>query len=463
MSHAMHPIPLNQRAWRIAIAYLLAAALWLGIFECGVKLLVPPFLWEHILIYVKDWALIGATSVFLGLLIMHIVRSSEQPSRYLKALANQERDHVMIFSPQRRLIYTNHAWQKITGYSMDDAGELYKTNIIDYCHPDDRNLVAEHINAAFTEADDTDLEFRVVAEDGVEKWVHASWHQIRDEYNKPQAIYVRQRDVTALKALQEQIEQSQARTQQSDQLATLGRYAAGLAHDLNNPLMSILGYTQILLESTEPISDRARADLSKIEAQARWASRIVTNMLALSRPYPVLRILTDINDIVIQTIDLRMHRLQTSAIEVDLRLRHDLPMVNADPFQLQRALLNIIINAEQALTRHKRRQDQRLAKLTIETRRPPDASEAVELCITDNGPGISEHISGRVLQPFFTTKADNQGIGLGLTIANDIIREHDGQISIDSKPGQGTTITITLNIVDNVLIINKSTLNLTKT
>ena len=223
---------------------------------------------------------------------------------------------------------------------------------------------------------------------------------------------------------------------QAEKVAAMGQLLAGVSHELNNPLSTIVGYTQLLLlrVRTGPMADH----LEKIAKSAARCTRIVTNFLALARQYPPERQLTRLNQLVDDAVELLAYSLRIDNVEVIRRLAPDLPQLWADPHQLQQVIVNVLTNAHQALRAVSTRR--RLAVTTRYER----AGDRVVLQIADSGPGVPADIVDRIFEPFFTTKAPGQGTGLGLSLCRGIIDGHDGTFRHQPTPGGGATFVIEL-------------------
>ncbi len=226
---------------------------------------------------------------------------------------------------------------------------------------------------------------------------------------------------------------------QMEKLASLGQLVSGIAHELNNPLTSIQGYAQLLL-GRRAGSDRA-ADALRIAREAERAGRIVKNLLLFSREAKSERRAARLNEVIERTLALRAYELKLQSIAVDLALDPNLPDILGNAAQLQQAALNLILNAEQAIVMA-REDESRGGRILIRTERLP--GNRVALRVSDDGPGIAPEIAPHIFEPFFTTKPAGVGTGLGLSIVSSIVREHGGEISVDSLPGRGATISIEL-------------------
>lgn len=227
----------------------------------------------------------------------------------------------------------------------------------------------------------------------------------------------------------EALERQQEQLLRWDRLATVGELAAGLAHELRNPLAGISGALHVLGGQFQP-DDERQALLADLQAQIARMNRTLTDLLQHARPEKPQRVAVEINGLLEQSLKF----LPRGDIEVIRRLDGSLPPVSVDPNLLHQALLNILVNARQAMPTG--------GRLTIETRMLAGNGRPVQIRIADTGVGIpADHLS-RIFQPFFTTKA--QGTGLGLAIAARVVEEHGGRITVESAVGKGTAFTIAL-------------------
>jgi signal transduction histidine kinase len=226
----------------------------------------------------------------------------------------------------------------------------------------------------------------------------------------------------------------EAQLQQSDKLAALGQLVSGVAHEINNPAAIISGFAQTMLLDELPAAQREMAEMIRDEAMR--IGRITSNLLAFARSGGSERDLIDLNDVVRRTYALRSYHLNTLNIAVAVDLSTDAPVVWGNGPQLQQMLLNLMINAEQALSAQQ--SDRSIALRTIAT---PDL---VRLEVADSGPGVPPDIQRQIFDPFFTTKPVGIGTGLGLSICYGIVQEHSGRISVESRGGRGATFVVQL-------------------
>jgi signal transduction histidine kinase len=233
----------------------------------------------------------------------------------------------------------------------------------------------------------------------------------------------------------ENLKRLQAQFVQSEKLVSLGQLAAGAAHEINNPLAAILGFSDLLADDPT-VPDKARATAAKIRDQARRTKTLVGNLLSFARQVPAERTLLDINTVVNNAVQLRALDLRSGTTRVELQLESVLPGVRGDGNQLMQVFFNIISNALDAMEAHKG------GVLTIKTIR--DRSNVVVL-FSDTGPGLKE--PHRVFDPFYTTKPVGKGTGLGLSICFGIIQEHAGKILCYNRQEGGAVFRVELPAV----------------
>ena len=250
-----------------------------------------------------------------------------------------------------------------------------------------------------------------------------------DAGGQPAGVIVSVRDVTTEKKLEQQIILS-------ERLAAMGQMIGGFAHELNNPLTSILGVAELLQDSDATADTRKQIDI--LQQQARRAAEIVQNLQYFARPPLPGRCQVDLNELVQRTVQMQAYPLRKSNIAVDFLPDPAIPAIMADPNQLMQVVLNLLLNAEQAIRESRE-------KGTIRVRIGPKA-DSVWLVFQDDGPGIPPENLPHIFDPFFTTKRPGRGTGLGLSICKTVVREHGGNIEAANAPDGGALFTITLPV-----------------
>ncbi len=225
---------------------------------------------------------------------------------------------------------------------------------------------------------------------------------------------------------------------QAAKLAAVGEMAAGIAHELNNPLTTVTGFSELLLEEI-PQDSSYRSDLEMVSREARRASDVVRRLLDFSRQGELTRIRADLNEVVNDVIALTRHLIQTNSVNLILNLDKDLPWVSIDHNQMKQVLLNLIHNALQAMPKGGE------LLVTTNTAKREDRDWVI-MAIKDSGIGILPADQDRVFEPFFTTRGDRGGTGLGLSVTYGIVTDHGGSIEISSEPNEGSTFAVWLPI-----------------
>ncbi|HDM77019.1 MAG TPA: GAF domain-containing protein [Deltaproteobacteria bacterium] len=241
----------------------------------------------------------------------------------------------------------------------------------------------------------------------------------------------------------EELQLAQQKLVQSETLASLGKLAATIAHEINNPLTSVFTYTRLILKLLkkekcfgERIHEVERF-LRLMESETTRCCNIVKSLLAFSRKSVVDRKPNDVKEIIDRAVDILKHKLKAKNIRLARETQAKLPMVLVDFDQLQQVILNLLTNAIEAVEPG--------GSISITTR-ASDSGEKVEINVSDNGRGIDPEHLPHIFEPFYTTKEECKGVGLGLAIAFGIIKQHKGEISVHSTPGKGTTFTLRLPV-----------------
>jgi PAS domain S-box-containing protein len=225
----------------------------------------------------------------------------------------------------------------------------------------------------------------------------------------------------------------------ADRLVSIGELVTGVAHELNNPLTTVVGFSQLLME--RGVSDDVKRDLSLVHSEAQRAADIVANLLTFARKHDAVKQITRIEDVIENVLKLRAHEEEVGNIRVVRRFAPDLPEVVVDHFQMQQVFLNIITNAEFFMTEA---HGKGVLTITVEM-----VNGSITISIADDGPGIPQDNLSRLFDPFFTTKEVGKGTGLGLSICHGIVADHSGRIYATSHGGAGATFVVELPINGN--------------
>ena len=231
---------------------------------------------------------------------------------------------------------------------------------------------------------------------------------------------------------------AQSQLVQSEKLSAVGQFVAGVAHELNNPLTSVIGFSD-LLNHTD-LDPKYKEYVDRISKSATRCHKIVNSLLGFSRQHEPERKPVQVNDLADAVIDIIGYDLRTSNITLLKEYQPDLPVILGDSHQLQQVVLNILSNARQALEAFRRD-----GQIILRTGR---TNNQVWLRIKDNGPGISRENLTRIFDPFFTTKPEGKGTGLGLSLSYGIMQEHRGRIYAESQPGEGTEFVLELPVAE---------------
>lgn len=360
------------------------------------------------------------------------VRSREAHYRRLVKMSPYP---VFALDMQGRVTEINRAGEKLTG---QPAATLLGRPVSDVVLEADRAEVEDVFRELMSGAvETTDFEVRIRTPDGQVRLLQVASSAILDDApgsddngHKLLGVQGIARDVTEERARGVQL-------RRAERLASLGTLIGGVAHELNNPLTSIRGLAELLLEDTQ--GDSRREVLATVVREADRTAAIVGDLRMLARQTqhttrrhePV-----DVNDVVRHVLKLRGYAIETHSIDVESELAESLPAVAGDAGELEQVLLNVVVNAEQALE-----ESEGHRRILVRTF---GAAEAVVVEVKDNGPGIRPEDMQHLFDPFWTTKDPDQGTGLGLSLAYKIVTEHDGEIGVDSALAVGTTFTIRL-------------------
>ena len=357
-----------------------------------------------------------------------IEKRLHKEQEFARRLVDSFPDLIFVVDASRRYTFVSPKVPQVLGYEISESiGMIFGERT----HPDERGSVLSLFQDLLTGRKDFgSVEIQVRHKNGEWRRLKCHFSPLFDEAGKIEGVVISGRDVTEVKRLEEQLIQA-------EKLAAMGQMLAGVAHELNNPLTAILGVSE-LLRDRPGVDDSTKRQLEMTHRQARRAARIVQNLLEFSRPASPQKKALDLNGIIDRTLQLHDHSLRRNNIETDFQTHPDFPVIVGDANQLIQVFLNLISNAEQAIKeiRSTGRIQIRLGKFI----------DRVFVTVRDNGPGIKPEALPKLFDPFFTTKRPGGGTGLGLSICMSIVREHGGNIEVETIPEGGASFTVYLPI-----------------
>jgi PAS domain S-box-containing protein len=348
-----------------------------------------------------------------------------QQEEFQRHLLESFPDLILVIDPEERYTFASSRLRDIWGYDVDvllgkkvSEVEEQSPEFLELC----RDVLSGKRMFGF-------CEYGFKHRNGEWRTMRASASPLFDAENHVRGVVVSVRDITVEKKLEQQIIQS-------ERLAAMGQMIGGFAHELNNPLTSILGLSEMLQEGE--VSEQTRKQLTMMHGQARRAAEIVQNLMYFSRPPAPGKSRVNIAELVQRTLHLHAYSLRKNNITVDYLPETSLPAVVGDPNQLMQVFLNLILNAEQAI-----REVRDKGTLRIRLGR---GDKTLWANFQDDGPGIAPESLPNVFDPFYTTKRPGRGTGLGLSICKAVLKEHGGNVEAATAPGGGSVFTVTLPI-----------------
>jgi PAS domain S-box-containing protein len=414
------------------------------------------------------WLIIGAF-VITGLVVARQIIALRENSRLLAeratratearfvSLVEQSSDVITIIEPNGRVLYESPSVERVFGYSVAEA---LGRKLGEYVHPDNlAEISAEMAELCKTPGRRSHLEFRLLHKNGQYVDVEAVMTNLLDDPNI-RGIVINSRDIAERKQAEEALHESEEQLRQSQKMDAVGQLAGGVAHDFNNLLAVIIGYSDLLLtRPTAGLNENSQRKVEQINKAGHRAAGLTRQLLAFSRKQVLQPKLLDLNAVV-SDMDKMLKRLIGEHIEMQTILSPNLGIVKADPGQVEQVLLNLAVNARDAMPSG--------GKLTIETNnvmldrqysqthRSVEPGAYVMLAVSDTGVGMSQEVKAKMFEPFFTTKEKDKGTGLGLSTVYGIVKQSSGSIWVYSEPGHGTTFKVYLPSVDQEVDVEEA-------
>jgi|GEM_PF-3766576 len=337
-------------------------------------------------------------------------------------------------SPENKYLYVSPSFERITGYPaqalLDDFEFLYKI-----IHPDDADVIIPHMSSSL-QTEGVPVDFRIITRSGEERWISHECQQVYTPDGRHLGNRGSNRDITEIKRLRDE-------AIRDAHLASIGKLAAGMAHEINNPISGVINYAQIIRKKCA-LEDKYGEFLDEIVIESERVAAIVKDLLMFARPHSGEPVLTDLRDIYSQTFSLVSKQLDSSFVTIKASFPDGLPPVLARPQQIKQVILNFFTNAVYALNKKFPDADpEKILEVGAEQVAGRDGA-FVRLTFYDHGIGIPADKTARVCEPFFSTKPPGEGTGLGLSISHTIIKDHGGRLRIESKEGDYTKVVMEL-------------------
>ncbi len=366
--------------------------------------------------------------------LMSSLSATASAERNLRLVMEAVPDAISVLDQDGRVLDENAAGRALLNAFPDIDGESRRSGLR-WLDTTTARIARDNLAAAFT-GELRRFEVRFQRPDGSDGTGQVFYAPVR-EAGRIAKVLSLVRDITEQRRAQTQL-------QQAEKLGAMGQLVSGVAHEINNPAAIISGFAQTLL--LDQLTPDQRETVQTMYDEATRIGRITSNLLAFARAGSKERTLVDLNEVVRRTFALRSYHLTTLNISVNLELDEENPKTWANSSEMQQMLLNLLINAEQALTAGGETGGRRA--ITIRT--ASSGADRVRLQVSDTGPGIPADIRGKIFDPFFTTKPEGAGSGLGLSICYGIVHDHGGRISLEAEPsesgggGGGATFTVEL-------------------
>ncbi len=365
---------------------------------------------------------------------IEIERQLVNTNSFLNNIIRSSADGIMVLDKEGKVLIFNEAAERILGYSAEEliGHPLMSFNI--YSQEVAREIMRRMRSRDYGRPGiATSLRLILVTKSGEEVPVNFSAALIKQNEREIGSVGIFS-DLRERLRIRRELEEAKIQLMQAEKIASVGRLAAGVAHEINNPLSGILLYADMLMKELEP-NHQWSEDLQEIIDQTLRCKEIVTRLLEFSRQSVGQRVPFDINLIINRSAELLARQSLFQDVDFVIDLEPDIPQMTGDPGQFQQVFTNLIINAGSAMNGK--------GKIVITSRFDPECEE-ISLQFADTGPGISREIRDKIFEPFFTTKRPGEGTGLGLSVVYGIIQQHGGIIEVKNAHAGGAIFTITL-------------------
>jgi two-component system cell cycle sensor histidine kinase/response regulator CckA len=440
----------EQRQWWLSfsgVAVTLLLTLGIVSFSLVVYMLQRDF-WDELNIHIAMRALVGMVLLFSVYVIyqqwqIYLFRGRLVAQEELFSLiAENAADMIAVVTADGKRLYNSPSYQKLLGYSLE---ELEKTSAYEQIHPDDMAAVTAAAQEARTTGVGRRLEYRVRHKSGEWRVLESTASAVRNAAGAVEKLVIVNRDITERRELEQQLVLSQ-------RLEAVGKLSGGIAHDFNNLLGVIIGYSEALQQSIDA-ENPLREAIDEIQKAGQRAATLTQQLLAFSRKQVLEPKILDLNSIV-EDMRKMLRRLIGEDIELNFSMPADLGRVKADRGQLEQVILNLAVNARDAMPHG--------GELKIETANAQlDEKDVLRyryvipgsyivLKVSDTGTGMDAKTKSHIFEPFFTTKEKGKGTGLGLATVYGIVKQSGGYIWLESEPGMGTTFRIFLARAEGV-------------
>ena len=349
-------------------------------------------------------------------------------------------DGIIASDRQGRIMLFNKEALSLLGYDEEDIEKLHVTELYNegVAYELKKRMLSKHFGG---EGKLLRHEMIVKHKDGQDIPVSFSGGIIYDQ-GQEIGTFGLFTDLRAIQQVEEDLQKAQRKLMQSEKMAGLGRLAAGVAHEINNPMSGIMLYANLIQEELGE-DHKLSADLDTIIHEAERCKVIVADLLEFSHQTTYEMELTDLNDVIHKTITILQHQPLFHDIEFVLQLEDELQPIYGNSIRLNQVVMNIIVNAAQAM--------EGSGRLIVESRLRAN-NDLAEIAIQDSGHGIPAELVEKIFDPFFSTKATGEGAGLGLSVSYAIVKEHKGSIRVVSEPGSGTTFILRFPVVMETLM-----------